>query len=131
VTGGKTFDATLGFIAFALAGYIDYGFVLQSANQSRAQKMAGWSASAIEDERRNGDRLGDRKYMLTYIICLQSLIVSFQNATVQGLNQYYLYQRSPLSKAIFYQRRKSDYAVPGEGFFPYTTYLPMVSIMDT
>jgi hypothetical protein len=60
------FYATLGFIAFALVGYIGYRFMLQSVNRSRAQKMAVWSDSAIEDERTNDERLGDRKYTFIY-----------------------------------------------------------------
>ncbi|KAN0068423.1 Major facilitator superfamily domain containing protein [Elaphomyces granulatus] len=60
------FYATLGFIAIALVGYIGYRCMLQFVNQSRAKKMAGWSASTIEDERTNNERLGDRKYTFVY-----------------------------------------------------------------
>lgn len=60
------FYATLGFIAFALAGYIGYRFLLQAVNRYRARKIASWSPQEIEYERVNDTRLGDKKYTFVY-----------------------------------------------------------------
>jgi hypothetical protein len=60
------FYATLGFIAFSLAGYISYRFMLQAVNRYRARKTASWSAEEVENERVDETRLGDKKYTFVY-----------------------------------------------------------------
>jgi hypothetical protein len=60
------FYATLGFIVFALAGYIAYRMMLQAVNRYRKRKIASWDAAAVEREFLNERRLGDKKYTFVY-----------------------------------------------------------------
>lgn len=60
------FYATLGFISFALIGFIAYRCMLDEVNKYRARKMAQWSSVDIENERSDERRLGDKKYSFVY-----------------------------------------------------------------
>ncbi|KAF7715437.1 MFS-type transporter [Penicillium ucsense] len=60
------FYATLGFISFALVGYIAYRIMLKRVNVYRARKIATWTLADIQAERMDNKRLGDKKYTFVY-----------------------------------------------------------------
>lgn len=60
------FYASLGFIAFALIGYIAYRILLQQVNRYRMRKIADWGLAEFENEQVNSRRLGDKKYTFMY-----------------------------------------------------------------
>jgi hypothetical protein len=58
--------ATLGFVGFALVGYVAYRFTLRAVNNHRARKISMWSELDFENERLDDTRLGDKKYTFVY-----------------------------------------------------------------
>ena len=60
------FYASLGFIAFALIGYIAYRILLQQVNRYRMRKIANWGSVDFENEQVNDKGLGDKKYTFMY-----------------------------------------------------------------
>ena len=60
------FYVTLGFVGIALIGYFSYRYTLLAVNNSRKQKMQGWTEVEKDEERFSQKRYGDKKYTFMY-----------------------------------------------------------------
>lgn len=60
------FYATLGFIAFALVGYVAYRILLRQVNRHRMRKICGWTPAELGTEQMDDTRIGDKKYTFMY-----------------------------------------------------------------